>query len=81
MICAMFTKVLVTLLCFIGALASINLAAPGQQTSANEKPGAAIGVGAVAPDFTLTDQDGRKLRLAAERSQRPVVLVFYRGYW
>lgn len=81
MICAMFTKVLVTLLFFMSALAALNLAAPGPQTLAPERPGAAIGVGAVAPDFTLADQDGRKLTLAAERGQRFVVLVFYRGYW
>jgi len=43
-----------------------------------EKP---VGVGEVAPDFTLVDHNGQKRSLAAERGKRPVVLVFYRGYW
>lgn len=38
-------------------------------------------VGEAAPDFTLTDQNGRSHSLSAERGKRPVVLVFYRGYW
>ena len=40
-----------------------------------------VAVGEQAPDFTLTDQNGRSQSLAAERGKRPVVLVFYRGYW
>ena len=45
---------------------------------AREKP---VGVGEVAPDFALVDHNGQKRSLAAERGKRPVVLVFYRGYW
>jgi len=33
-----------------------------------------------APDFTLSDQDGKPFTLSALRGSR-VVLVFYRGYW
>ena len=40
-----------------------------------------VGVGDVAPDFTLTDQDGRRHTLSAERGKRAVVLIFYRGHW
>ena len=40
-----------------------------------------VAAGEAAPDFTLTDQNGRKQSLSAERGKRPVVLVFYRGYW
>jgi cytochrome oxidase Cu insertion factor (SCO1/SenC/PrrC family) len=40
-----------------------------------------IGIGDIAPDFTLTDQDGRKVTLSEARRIGPVVLVFYRGYW
>ena len=40
-----------------------------------------VGVGDVAPDFTLTDQDGRSHTLSAERGKRPVILLFYRGHW
>ena len=47
------------------------------------EPGRAkpVAVGETAPDFTLTDQSGRSHSLSAERGKRPVVLVFYRGYW
>jgi len=40
-----------------------------------------IGIGDIAPDFTLTDQEGRKVTLSEARRIGPVVLVFYRGYW
>jgi hypothetical protein len=40
-----------------------------------------LGVGDVAPDFTLVDHHGQKTTLSASRDQNPVVLVFYRGYW
>lgn len=35
--------------------------------------------GAIAPDFTLTDQNGKTFQLSKAKSA--VVLVFYRGYW
>ena len=41
----------------------------------------ALVVGQPAPDFTLPDATGRPVRLADYRGQKPVVLVFYRGYW
>lgn len=34
-----------------------------------------------APDFTLPDQDGRPVALAAELREGPVLLVFFRGHW
>jgi peroxiredoxin len=37
-------------------------------------------VGQQAPDFTLRDQNGKSISLAAARGHK-VVLVFYRGYW
>ncbi len=40
-----------------------------------------VATGETAPDFTLTDQNGRKRRLSAQLAKGPVVLVFYRGYW
>jgi AhpC/TSA family protein len=42
---------------------------------------AAVRVGAPAPDFTLPDAEGRPVSLAEFRGKKPVVLVFYRGYW
>ena len=38
-------------------------------------------VGEPAPDFTLPDAAGRPVTLADYRGTKPVVLVFYRGYW
>lgn len=35
--------------------------------------------GDTAPDFTLSDQNGKSIQLSKAKS--PVVLVFYRGYW
>jgi hypothetical protein len=33
------------------------------------------------PDFTLPDAAGRPVALAEYRGKKPVVLVFYRGFW
>ena len=38
-------------------------------------------VGETAPDFTLEDQNSRKITLSESRGKTPLVLVFYRGYW
>ncbi|MGA8597235.1 MAG: peroxiredoxin [Bryobacteraceae bacterium] len=38
-----------------------------------------LGVGIEAPDFSLADQDGNLIRLAAFRGRSHVVLVFYPG--
>jgi len=38
-------------------------------------------VGERPPDFTLPDAGGRPVTLADYRGKKPVVLVFYRGYW
>ncbi len=35
----------------------------------------------MAPDFTLEDQNRNQITFSSARSQSPVVLVFYRGYW
>jgi cytochrome oxidase Cu insertion factor (SCO1/SenC/PrrC family) len=49
-------------------------------TAKSERRSAPVGVGDIAPDFSLEDQDGRRHTLSAQRG-RTVVLVFYRGYW
>ena len=41
----------------------------------------ALRVGERPPDFTLPDAAGRPVSLAEFRGKKPVVLVFYRGYW
>lgn len=52
-----------------------------QQEPAKSARTSPIAVGEVAPDFTLEDQNGRKVTLSEARGKQPVVLVFYRGYW
>ncbi|HET90665.1 MAG TPA: redoxin domain-containing protein [Chloroflexi bacterium] len=39
-----------------------------------------IAVGQAAPDFELTDVQGRTIRLSDYRAQENVVLVFTRGF-
>jgi len=41
----------------------------------------ALRVGERPPDFTLPDAAGRPVSLADYRGKKPVVIVFYRGYW
>lgn len=66
-------------------LTSLLLAAivvlPSFAHAAEAKRASPVKVGETAPDFTLTDQNGRSHALSAERGKRAVVLVFYRGYW
>ena len=37
--------------------------------------------GQVAPDFQLLDSTGLVQRLSSLTARRPLVLIFYRGYW
>ncbi len=48
------------------------------QTKVHDTP---VGVGDMAPDFALEDQNGNKVKLSEAQGKSPVVLVFYRGYW
>ena len=41
----------------------------------------AFRAGEAAPDFTLPDAAGRTVTLADYRGKKPVVVIFYRGYW
>lgn len=40
-----------------------------------------VKIGEMAPNFTLEDQNGQKVSLAALRGSVPTVLAFYRGNW
>ena len=61
-------------------LLSVAMAANLQPPSAPQRS-TPIGVGDIAPDFTLEDQNKNRVALADARAKSPVVLVFYRGYW
>src|SRR5262249_46226535 len=41
----------------------------------------ALRVGERPPDFRLADASGRAVSLGDYRGKKPVVIVFYRGYW
>jgi heme/copper-type cytochrome/quinol oxidase subunit 3 len=43
-------------------------------------PPSGLGVGTQAADFTLPDQDGNPRSLASFRG-KPLLVVFYRGFW
>lgn len=51
------------------------------QSTNQTQPKRPVAVGDAAPDFTLEDQNGKKITLSGARGKNPVVLVFYRGYW
>ena len=59
--------------------ALLSLTAPAAEAAASPqaRPPA---IGERAPDFTLRDQNGTRVSLAAQKGKK-VVLVFYRGYW
>jgi hypothetical protein len=40
-----------------------------------------VGVGDVAPDFSLASYDDGVITLSDYRGQKDVILVFYRGWW
>ncbi len=66
----------------LGACLALTAPAAAQESAGED--GADIGpaVGAEAPDFTLTSVvDGTEHTLSADRGERPVVMVFFRGAW
>lgn len=70
------------LLLFASCLAaSFPIAAADGPGDAGAPRVASVGVGDIAPDFALSDQDGRKHVVSGARGKRTVVLVFYRGHW
>lgn len=44
-------------------------------------PATVLRVGERAPEFTLPEVGGRPVSLADFRGKKPVIVVFYRGYW
>jgi len=51
------------------------------KTLARAMPDPGLKAGELAPDFTLPDARGDRVRLSALLEDGPVVLVFYRGAW
>ncbi|MEA3503319.1 MAG: redoxin domain-containing protein, partial [Actinomycetota bacterium] len=62
----------------------VTAAAMAQSLRILEESGAAgraLGVGDVAPDFTLPDAAGRAISLSGLLTTGPVAVSFYRGAW
>lgn len=81
MIFPMNTRTLIAGLLAAGLALSSFVHAAEPKGAEGAKRASPVAVGDVAPDFTLEDQVGHKHTLSAERGKRPVILVFYRGYW
>lgn len=62
-------------------LVSVSMSVAYSQSSNTAVRSTPLGVGDVAPDFTLEDQNKNSVTLSDARGKSPVVLVFYRGYW
>ena len=71
----------IALVLILGGVLAPSWLIAAEQPAENIKRSTPVGVGDPAPDFTLADQNGRKHTLSAEWKTRPIVLVFYRGYW
>ena len=69
----------------VGLLLLCNILILAQEKSRNAETSKVGGkteplkIGETAPDFALTDQNGKKVTLS--KLKVPVVLVFYRGFW
>jgi cytochrome oxidase Cu insertion factor (SCO1/SenC/PrrC family) len=59
---------------WLGALLVLSLAAYAQQPA---QPKTHLKVGQAAPDFTLTDTEGKEVKLSDFKGKKHVVLAFY----
>ena len=76
------TFITLALMIWVMACATGGSTMNNQQSSSQTKArNAPVGVGEVAPDFTLEDENGNRVTLSEARGKSPLVLVFYRGYW
>lgn len=60
----------------IGVLVTLSLAAVAQEKKPS-LPTPTVKVGDVAPDFKLTDQNGKEVSLSQFRGKKNVALAFY----
>jgi cytochrome oxidase Cu insertion factor (SCO1/SenC/PrrC family) len=65
----------------VAALCALALSAGAFGQTMKKEMTKPLAVGDAAPDFTLSDQNGKSVTLSAAKGKSPVVLVFYRGYW
>jgi cytochrome oxidase Cu insertion factor (SCO1/SenC/PrrC family) len=65
-----------SILLFCLLLLSVNVFAQDKIMQSQTEP---LKVGQTAPDFSLTDQNGKQIKLSKVKNN--VLLVFYRGFW
>ena len=74
-------KVLAATALVIGSIACAKLNSSLSGADDLKPRNSPVAVGEMAPNFTLEDQNNRKVTLSSARGSMPTVLVFYRGYW
>jgi cytochrome oxidase Cu insertion factor (SCO1/SenC/PrrC family) len=75
-------KAAVAITLIIGSIACSTKLNSSPSSDGDLKPRSSpVAVGEMAPDFTLEDQNNRKVTLSSARGSTPTVLVFYRGNW
>lgn len=65
------------ILLFIVLMITFSVGVFAQKAKSNTEP---IQVGAIAPDFTLSNSNGEG-EIKLSEVKKPTVLIFYRGYW
>jgi cytochrome oxidase Cu insertion factor (SCO1/SenC/PrrC family) len=66
---------------FVLLIAGLAFSQAKPTPSISTMPKASLAKGDVAPDFILSDQNGKSVKLSKLVKKKPVVLVFYRGFW
>jgi peroxiredoxin len=66
----------ITTILFIGLMMFMSITAQAQTAKSKTDP---LQVGETAPDFTLFDLNKKEVNLS--KIGKPVILVFFRGYW
>ena len=62
---------------FVALMLAFNIGVFAQKAKTKTEP---LQVGAIAPDFTLSNSNGDE-KITLSKVKKPTILVFYRGYW
>lgn len=75
-------RVVAAITLIIGSISCTTKLDSSSASDSNLKPRETpVAIGEKAPDFTLEDQNNRKVTLSSTHGSMPTVLVFYRGNW
>jgi cytochrome oxidase Cu insertion factor (SCO1/SenC/PrrC family) len=67
----------IKILVFAALMLVVNVGVFAQKATSKTEP---LQVGAIAPDFILSNSNGEG-KITLSKLKKPTVLVFYRGYW